>query len=168
MAKRVSAAELARTDAPAATPDASTPKEGKPAKAPKARASSRSVRETPRNPRIAPMPERMAAPKPLDCTEYGPDRKHHMSEMGPVAQSNWIGVVGGKRISVRMGAPQSTVPQDIQRRMAESGIGFEQAEPPPGRGAVLVTQRPEAPRARRREVNEVTRRSSPLRALPME
>jgi len=78
---------------------------------------------------------------------YGPDRTRHMSEMGPVCMTNWIGRVNGYRISVRMGAPLSTIPTAVRQALAKARIRFGHAAPPAGGGGRALPAEP--PRARR-------------------
>lgn len=166
--KRLTAAELAGS-APAddAPPEPSAPPVRKPAK-----------RTPPRNARIAPLPPMQGSMvRALEQRDYLPDPHRHLSEMGPVATSNFICRIGGTRISVRMGAPRSTLPKELQAMMAEHGVGFAHAQPPARKGAMVVE--PEEsydgpPRARRtsrkrdRDRDAGDRTFAPIRTLPTE
>jgi hypothetical protein len=103
---------------------------------------------------------------------YGPDRNHHMSEMGPVATSNWIGMVDGNRVSVRYGAPLSTIPKNVRAELAKcKRIRFAIAPPPETRGSVRVERDSDAPHARRSNPGKEERvrsRFAPIRHLPVE
>lgn len=100
----------------------------------------------------APIPSASASPAPpIYRSEisviYGPDRTRHMSEMGPVCTQNWIGRVKGQRVSVRFGAPLSTIPVVVRQALSESRIKFAYAAAPrPGERKGPA----EPPRARRR------------------
>lgn len=95
---------------------------------------------------------------------YRPDPKRHMSEMGLVSTANWIGRCRGQRVSVRFGAPLSTIPQCVRVMLAAADIRFGYAPPPAGAGARTVK---EAPRARRTERNADKRgdRQKPFRSV---
>jgi len=80
---------------------------------------------------------------------YRPDAKRHMSKMGLVSTQNWIGRCKGHRVSVRYGAPLSTIPHCVREMLADAGIRFGYAPPPPGQGAETVREPPRARRADR-------------------
>lgn len=160
--KRVSARELA-----AETPDAGTDAAPPETPMPVARAKQRTPKPLAKT-RAAlpkPIPERAPQVQNLQMVDYKPDPKRHMSQMGPVASSNWTGIIAGVRHRVRMGAPQSTVPKHIQELMRGDGVEFYVAEPPPGSGAVLVKQPPRARRTERANREQAQRRSSPVRGI---
>lgn len=104
---------------------------------------------------------------------FGPDKHRHMSEMGPVATSNWIGMVDGNRVSVRFGAPLSTIPKNVRAELAKcKRVRFAIAPPPEARGTVRVERDLDAPRARRgnpgKNEERVRSRFAPIRQLPVE
>jgi hypothetical protein len=174
--RKTTAAELARIEAGDAPEPAEAAAAPPPAKAPaKKKASKR-----PRDIRIAPMPQPgiiAQPPRALEQTDYLPDPTRHMSEAGPVATSNFICRIGATRISVRMGAPRSSIPKEIQALMAESDVSFGIAAPPAHRGATVIEAPDDddaggPPRARRsarkRDRDPGDRPFKPLRSLPIE
>lgn len=60
----------------------------------------------------------------LSKIDYRPTPGVHIAEAGPVAQSNWIGLVKGRRVVVHFGAQESRVHDGVKTAMAKSGIGF--------------------------------------------
>lgn len=188
MAKRdrgVSAAELAREGATELAPqpdeapvDSAAPVTSSRRReaAPRPQRAAAEPRNTRRRTEISPLPERAPLPVRQEIVEYLPDRKRHMSEMGLVATGGFICRVGGVRHSVRMGAPKSTIPKEIQALMAASGVGFGHAMAPVKPGSLDVTVIddeeddgvPRARRTHRPEKNAPTRQFRKPRALPQE
>ena len=111
-----------------------------------------------------PVPPRGRAKRRKDG-EYGPDRLRPLHEQGLVATRHWIGRVGGKRVHILMGAPKKTIPAAILEEALMDGLDFQHAEPEPGTGAVIIRERPTAPRARRDPPRkEPERRFAPVRS----
>lgn len=102
---------------------------------------------------------------------YHPDRKQHMSEMGPVATRNFTAVVRGCRVDVKFGAPRKRIPREVIELMERAGVDFAHAQPPqppPGSGATVSRERRnEPPRARRteRRPEDVDRRFRPVQGI---
>lgn len=174
-ASRVTASELASQDAGAADAAAAAAAAPAPKPVPPARAARPKQTPSRRRVDIAPMPQLGLQVRALDQTDYLPDPTRHMSEAGPVATSNFICRIGSRRVSVRMGAPRSTIPKEIQALMAQAGVTFGMAAPPAGKGAVVIEDALDddddgTPRARRttRESRGPARRFRSPRALPME
>jgi hypothetical protein len=163
--------------APATAAPAERPRGRRPrgtAAAPRPERAAAAPAASKRNAVIAPMPV-MAIPPALAHEEYRPDPRRHMSEMGAVATSNFICRIGGRRITVRMGAPRSAIPKEIQTLMAEAGVPFGHAMPAQKKGAVVVVEDeddaenvPRARRTHRPEKNEPTRQFRKPLALPVE
>jgi hypothetical protein len=107
---------------------------------------------------------------------YLPDAKRHMSEMGPVCTINWIGMVGGQRVSVRYGAPLSAIPMNVRQELAKNPrVRFAIAPPPERRGGGVVLDGDDQrgpPRARRSNPKgrqeRVHSRFTPIRHFPVE
>lgn len=93
-------------------------------------------------------PAKAAEPLTLGKVDYRPSPGVHIAEAGPVAESNWIGLVKGRRVVVHFGAQESKVHEGVRAAMAKSGVGFRPVsyaqlglKAPPGAARVEVHPR---------------------------
>lgn len=132
--------------------------------------------EPPKRPATLPMP-----PPPPQTPAYRSrgktyerDSTRPLHVCGFVCTTNWVGHVEGQRVSVKFGAPLSTIPKNVRAAMAQSRIRFAVAMPPERRGTVVVDEPAGPPRARRRRNNpersedtaQVRSRFRPIAHLP--